>query len=66
MDGKKKEELELAIKGIGATAEMSLIFLRASVEAGATTTEAIALTKAYLEALIYGNVQNRQPESEEE
>lgn len=62
-----KEEVERMIQGVGATAEMSLIFYRAAIEAEATPAEAIKLTQAYLTALLLGNQQNQQkpPESEE-
>lgn len=62
-----KEEVERMIQGVGATAEMSLIFYRAAIEAEATLAEAIKLTQAYLAALLFGNQQNQQkpPESEE-
>ena len=61
-----KEEVERMIQGVGATAEMSLIFYRAAIEAEATPAEAIKLTQAYLAALLFGNQQNQQkpPESE--
>lgn len=62
-----KEEVERMIQGVGATAEMSLIFYRAAIEAEATPAEAIKLTQAYLAAILFGNQQNQQkpPESEE-
>ena len=62
-----KEEVERMIQGVGATAEMSLIFYQAAIEAEATPAEAIKLTQAYLAALLFGNQQNQQkpPESEE-
>lgn len=62
-----KEEVERMIQGVGATAEMSLIFYRAAIEAEATPAEAIKLTQAYLAALLFGNQKNQQkpPESEE-
>lgn len=62
-----KEEVERMIQGVGATAEMSLIFYRAAIEAEATPAEAIKLTQVYLAALLFGNQQNQQkpPESEE-
>lgn len=64
---RNKEEVERMIQGVGATAEMSLIFYRAAIEAEATPAEAIKLTQAYLTALLFGNQQNQQkpPESEE-
>ena len=62
MDG-KKEQLELAIKGIGATAEMAMVFYRAAIEAGAISAEAIMLTQAYLAAILFGS--QKPPESEE-
>lgn len=39
---------------IGVTAEMAIIFFRATVDAGADTKEATLLTQAYLAAMIYG------------
>lgn len=61
-----KEEVERMIQGVGATAEMSLIFYRAAIDAEATPAEAIKLTQAYLAALLFGNQQNQKPPESEE
>lgn len=47
----KVEELK---DGVGAMAEMGLVFMRAAIGAGATQKEAMQLTQAYMAAMIYG------------
>lgn len=61
-----KKKVEETIQAVGATAEMSLIFYRAAIEAGADAEEAVKLTQAYLvAAMIAGRQQQKLPESEE-
>lgn len=43
-------DMEKAIAGVGAAAEMSLVYFRTAIGAGATLEEAITLTRIYLEA----------------
>ncbi len=54
MDNRKENhpETEKLINAVGAVAEMSLVFYRAALEAGANAVEAVSLTKAYLSALM--------------
>lgn len=56
----QKERVEALKSAIGATAEMSLLFYRATIAAGATMEEALKLTQAYLAAMIHGN--NKDPQ----
>ncbi len=46
MENNKAPNIEALEKSLGATAEMSLIFMRATLGAGATTEEAIRVTQA--------------------
>lgn len=41
-------------EAIGVMAEMTLLFYRAAINAGALRSEAMALTSAYLDALVKG------------
>ena len=43
-------EIEKALESLGAMAEMSLVYFRAAIGAGATLEEAMILTKIYMEA----------------
>lgn len=54
MDNNAKKKLEDIKNGLGIIAEMSLLFFRAALGAGATFSEAQALTQAYIAALTYG------------
>jgi len=54
MENNKAPNIEALEKSLGATAEMSLIFMRATLGAGATTEEAIRVTQAYIGALLFG------------
>lgn len=56
------EELKLALQGIGAIAEMALIFYRAPLGTVATEREAMAATQAYMAALMFGNRQEEVTE----
>lgn len=56
MDNKNRHNIEELRKSLGATAEMSLIFMRATLATGATMEEATRLTQAYIAALIYGRM----------
>lgn len=55
-----KEQVEMLKGAIGATAEMALIFYRATIASGATMEEALKITQAYLAAMIHGN--NKDPQ----
>ena len=46
------EETQKLINAVGAVAEMSLVFYRAALGAGADATEAVKLTQAYLAAIL--------------
>lgn len=46
------EETQKLVNAVGAVAEMSLVFYRAALGAGADATEAVKLTQAYLAALL--------------
>lgn len=46
--------MEDAIKSVGVTAEMGLIFFRATLGAGATMEEAMRMTQVYLSAILFG------------
>lgn len=60
----RKEQMEQLRNALGATAEMSLIFYRAALGAGATLEEAMKLNQAYIGALLFN--QNKQPPESEE
>ena len=45
-------DLSRAVQGMGAISEMSLIFYRAAIKAGASEKEAESLTRAYLSPLL--------------
>lgn len=55
-----KDQVEMLKGAIGATAEMELLFYRATIQVGATMEEALKLTQAYLAAMIHGN--NKDPQ----
>lgn len=57
-----KERVEALQNAIGATAEMALLFYRATIQVGATMEEALKLTQAYLAAMIHGN--NKDPQQD--
>lgn len=61
-DKQKMQQLEELKKAIGISAEMSLLFYRAVLKAGATQQEAKVLSQAYIAALIYGNQKASDPE----
>ena len=59
----RKEQLEKLRNAMGMTAEMSLIFYRAALGAGASMEEAMKLVQAYIAAVLFG--QNKKgPEGE--
>ena len=61
----RKEQLEKLRNAMGMTAEMSLIFYRAALGAGASMEEAMKLVQAYIAAVLFG--QNKKaPEGEED
>jgi hypothetical protein len=45
------EELKKFIDGIGAIAEMTFLYYKASIKAGASIPEAYILTKAFVEVM---------------
>lgn len=49
------EEMKNFINAIGAISEMTLIFYRNTLNAGATMDEAIKLTQAFIAATLFGN-----------
>lgn len=57
-----KERVEALQNAIGVTAEMALLFYRATIQVGATMEEALKLTQAYLAAMIHGN--NKDPQQD--
>lgn len=64
MDGERKpknEQMKGLIDALGAVAEMSLVFYRDTLGAGATPDEAFKLTQAFIAASLYGNNQPKQP-----
>lgn len=54
MEEKRKLNMEDTIKSVGVTAEMGLIFFRATLGAGATMEEAMWMTQAYFSAILFG------------
>lgn len=54
MEKKRKPNMEDTIKSVGVTAEMGLIFFRATLGAGATMEEAMRMTQVYLSAILFG------------
>lgn len=54
MEEKRKPNMEDMIKTVGVTAEMGLIFFRATLGAGATMEEAVRMTQVYLSAILFG------------
>ena len=50
----KNQSVEDLRQAMGATAEMALIFMRATIGAGANMEEAMRLTQAYIAALLFG------------
>lgn len=60
----KKKQMEGLKNAMGVTAEMSLIFFRAALGAGASMEEAMKLVQAYIGAVLFG--QNKKaPDGEE-
>ena len=53
-----KAEIQEAIEGVGAIAEMCVVFYHAALDAGANKYEAAELTRAYIEALFTGRSDN--------
>jgi len=54
------------INGLGAIAEMMLVFYRACLGAKATEQEALKLTQAYIAALTYGNPNRKKGDKDNE
>lgn len=63
MNSKKTNEF---MNAVGAMAEMSLVFYRATLGAGANVMEATRLTQAYIAAMVYGKGQNASDAEREE
>lgn len=60
----RKEQMEQLRNAMGMTAEMSLIFYRAAMGAGASMEEAMKLVQAYIAAVLFG--QNKKATEGEE
>lgn len=54
------EDLKKFIDGIGAIAEMTLLYYKASIKAGASIPEAYILTKAFVEVMFEQSHNGRQ------
>ena len=46
-----KAEIQEALEGVGAIAEMCVVFYHSALDAGANKYEAVELTRAYIAAL---------------
>ena len=55
------EAVKEFINALGAISEISLIFYRNVLNAGATTDEAFKLTQAFIAANIFGNIGRNTP-----
>lgn len=55
------EAVKEFINALGAISEISLIFYRNVLNAGATTDEAFKLTQAFIAANIFGNIGKNTP-----
>lgn len=64
MDNRKKTDK--LINAIGLTAESSLVFYRAAINAGAAEGEAIRLLQAYIGAMAFGKGQPQNPASQQQ
>ena len=53
-----KAEIQEALEGVGAIAEMCVVFYHAALDAGANKYEAAELTRAYIAALFSGRSDN--------
>ena len=49
-----KAEIQEALEGVGAIAEMCVVFYHAALDAGANKSEAAELTRVYIAALFTG------------
>lgn len=58
----RNEGVESLRQSIGVTAEMALLFMRASLGAGATNEEAARTTQAFIGAIIYGRPKEKPEE----
>ncbi len=54
-----KKNTDRLINAIGTTAEMSLVFYRAAIGAGANLEEATRVTQAYIAAMAFGKGQGQ-------
>lgn len=61
-----KKQTNKLIDAIGTTAESSLIFYRAAINAGATEGEATRLLQAYIGAMAFGKGQPQNPASQQQ
>ena len=57
----KNNPIQDLLNVMGAVAEMSLVFYRSVIGAGATSDEAFRITQAYIGAALYGNTTQNQP-----
>ena len=53
-----KAEIQEALEGVGAIAEMCVVFYHAALDAGANKYEAAELTRVYIAALFTGRSDN--------
>ena len=53
-----KAEIQEALEGVGAIAEMCVVFYHAALDAGANKYEAVELTRVYIAALFSGRSDN--------
>jgi len=60
------QNTEKLIKAIGTTAEMSLVFYRAAIGAGANLEEATRVTQAYIAAMAFGKGQGQNKKEGEQ
>ena len=58
------EKMKGIVNAIGVIAEMTLLFYRNALGAGATPDEAIKLTQAFIGASLFGNNGNVEQDSE--
>lgn len=62
MERMSEKQVEEMRQAIGVTAEMGIIFFRATLGTGATMDETMKLTQAYMAALMFGQRTQQQPE----
>lgn len=66
MDSTKRGDTSMHafIEAIGAMSEMTLIFYRNTLNAGATVEEAVRLTQAFISASLFGSGSNQKSTDE--